>query len=631
MNKNLLKYILICLCISNNVLAQDYPVVSTRDPLKWPFSSTSIWNQPIGSGAVYVPAKIEKAMSRGMTIDEDYVVMRPDAPLMDVYYSDAGWNSSKSRCVATGGYMVSLPIPQSFVVSPQTWDGTTPNAGIAVLMPDKRTIKQNQPFAHCSEGGNATTQFQFDNQDIYGEGYYGAHGASGLSAIGGALRVGELTPTSGPIRHAMKVNLYGKKNYYYDATTKGYRWPAKAADSYASTNYYTLRTNPVVPQCRVGALLALPASMNINNMGFETEPAKILAKAFQDYGAYIVDDAAWDVYAIITEWGPAGRFNDEFTRNWGFSMKQVSKDHAWSRDMDRIFLNLHVVDNNSSSSIGGGGTLRAPLAPVLPSENEHAHPDSIASGSWTILNWDVTKTSSWAEFPMMYNAYNSGTVSSSIASPTNASNKCFKWTKSGAYGYVKFYTSNIKKYIDFSRWDSIKFDVYIPTVNLTQVQINFLKHGADQYSTSKIESGKWYNLSNKPMGQWNTVTVPISAINYPVSNNLANAFCGVMIQINPSLTGPSDVYIDNLRLVKTISKLTTTVLNTTINKLKLIDHTASEEIVLSGAKGNVSIYNIFGAEVMRLNNYEGAAISTSKLTNGIYVVKTSAGSLKFVK
>ncbi|HMF72337.1 MAG TPA: hypothetical protein VK616_12745, partial [Flavitalea sp.] len=95
-------------------------------------------------------------------------------------------------------------------------------------------------------------------------------------------------------------------------------------------------------------------------MQFETEPGKILAKAFQNYGAYIVDDTGWNVFAIETEWSPGGRFVDEFKSNWGFSFAESNKNTPWTRDMNRIFLNLHVVDNNSSSSIGGGGKPRLP-------------------------------------------------------------------------------------------------------------------------------------------------------------------------------------------------------------------------------------------------------------------------------
>ncbi len=335
----------------------------TRNPLKWPFSQNSIWNMPIGSKAIYVHAKLEKATQAGMTIDEDYIVLTPDEPLVDIYENFAGWDRSKSRCAIQGKLLFSAPIPKTFILSSATWDGLTPNAGLAVLMPDRKTIRQTQPFAFCDPSKGATSQYVFENQDIYGPGMYGAHGGSGLSAIGGALRVGELTPTSGPIRHALKVNLYGRKNIFYDAKTKGYRWPAVAADAYAVDNYSKERVLPPVSACRMGALLALPAKMNLDSLEFETKPARILAEAFQNYGAYMVDDTGWNVYAIVTEWGPNGRFTDEFKKYWGFSMAQSSKNTPWSRDMDKLFLNLHVVDNNTSIAIGGGGVPRLPLAP----------------------------------------------------------------------------------------------------------------------------------------------------------------------------------------------------------------------------------------------------------------------------
>lgn len=347
-----------------NCKSEENPA-TTRDPLKWPFSQTSIWNMPIGSDAKYIHAHIEKAMDAGMTIDEDYIVMSPDTPLMDIAQNFAGWDKTKDRCPVQGEKLFSAPIPQSFIVSPETWDGTTPNAGLAVLMPDKRTIKHTQPFAHCTASQPGTSQYVFEDVDIYSDGLYGSHGGSGLSAIGGTLRLGELTPTSGAIHHAMKVNIFGRKNIYYDTETKGYRWPAKRADGYAANNYYKDRTSEIVKACRMGALLALPIKMKLDSLGFETQPARILAEAFQHYGAYLVDDTAWDVYAIITEWSPEGRFDEEFKKNWGFSMKVSDKNTPWGRDMERIFMNLHVVDNNSATTKGGGGKPLVPLAPTL--------------------------------------------------------------------------------------------------------------------------------------------------------------------------------------------------------------------------------------------------------------------------
>lgn len=91
-----------------------------------------------------------------------------------------------------------------------------------------------------------------------------------LSSIGGTLRLGELVH-GGVIRHALKVNLYSKDDYWYDSVPKGFWWPAK-----------------------------------------------ILAKAFQDYGAYTADDTAWSVYGIATEFSLQGRGEDEFLQVWGF-------------------------------------------------------------------------------------------------------------------------------------------------------------------------------------------------------------------------------------------------------------------------------------------------------------------------
>lgn len=354
----------------------------TRDPQLQPFSSRSIWNMPIGSGARYVPAGLV-VPTRGMvTVDENLIVMTPDEPLMDLYYNGAFWDKSKNRCTRDGDLIARLPIPQSFIVSPETWDGVTPNASLAVLMPDKRYIYQGQPFAHCMKEnpgllGHASN---FDPghpeglTDLYGDGIYGAHGGSRLSAIGGALRVHELTPTSGPIRHALKVNLCGKVNYYYDkATQKGFRWPAVAHDSYAAgeNGYGSARpaSAPVVKECQLGALLALKPDFDTSKL--KTEPARIIAQALIDYGAYVVDDTGWDVFAFTCEWGPAGRFTEEFRKNWGWEFIDYSKGDDetgwsdWARDIRTIFTNLQIVVNNADTARGGGGEPRVPLAPAL--------------------------------------------------------------------------------------------------------------------------------------------------------------------------------------------------------------------------------------------------------------------------
>jgi len=352
---------------SNESLLQKqlkYTLVENRNPLLWPFSAKSIWNTPIGNNAKYMDAKLEKPVEGIITVDEDLIVLTPDAPLLEVYESSAQWDRTKNRCVKTGKLIGKYPIPDTFVVSPKTWDGIVPNSGIAILMPDKKTIIQGQPYSFCPENGYATVlkMFKYEN-DIYGDGIYGAHGGSKLSAIGGTLRNHELTLTSGPIRHALKINICGAKNMYYDTETKGFRWPAISSDDYAGKKYGTLRKSPAAKECRMGALMAIPAKVNLDKLEFETVPARMLAQAFQDFGAYVVDDSGWDVFAIETEWSPTGRFTEEFRKNWGFDFIVHKESTPWSRDISKIYSALHVVDNNSADNIGGGGKRRAPLAP----------------------------------------------------------------------------------------------------------------------------------------------------------------------------------------------------------------------------------------------------------------------------
>ena len=144
-----------------------------RDPLRQPFHQDSIWNRPIGSKAVYVPAQIQKATAHGVTVDEDLVVLTPDAPLLDIYGNDAGWNRNRSRCTIDSPLLFRAPIPTDFIVSPETWDGLTPNSGLAVLLPDGRTIQQTQPFARCT-AEYGTSRYLFEDEDHYGQNATGA-------------------------------------------------------------------------------------------------------------------------------------------------------------------------------------------------------------------------------------------------------------------------------------------------------------------------------------------------------------------------------------------------------------------------------------------------------------------------
>jgi hypothetical protein len=202
--------------------------------------------------------------------------------------------------------------------------------------------------------------------DLYGDGIAGAHGGSGLSALGGSIRLGELRPGQQGMTHALKINVYSQWELFH-ATTQagGFRWPATTAD--CDSCYGTVTgPNNNNPAMKMGALLAIPPSINIGNLGLETEPAKQLAWTLQNYGAYIVDSTGGAAFAFSVEEGAAGSFQAQFKADWGFPFYQwVINNTPWSRDIQRIRPVLQVVDNNSPTSIGGGGTPRQPLAPPI--------------------------------------------------------------------------------------------------------------------------------------------------------------------------------------------------------------------------------------------------------------------------
>jgi hypothetical protein len=339
-----------------------------RNPLVQPFASASIWNTPIGSLATYVPAAIVPITGSTLQGDEDVIVLTPTAASLAVYRNKADWSGTVSRCPYDAGPLIfNVPVPGDFVVG-DTPTTSTPNSGLAVLLADGRTIKQTQPFARCTANAPGTSDYVFPDVDLYGDGIPGAHGGSGLSAIGGTLRVGELRPGGAPPMHALKLELWAAKNYYNDGTEADcYRWPATACDGYFNDASSALKYGGTNPSLRPGSLLALPSSVTIASLHLVTSPAAMIAWTLQNYGAYLVDDTAWSAASLCVENGPAGSLRKQFESDWGFTLDTDGTTSPFAKDMAILLGALSVVDDNSPSSIGGGGTpLQPPALPLQP-------------------------------------------------------------------------------------------------------------------------------------------------------------------------------------------------------------------------------------------------------------------------
>jgi hypothetical protein len=318
---------------------------SSRDPYVQPFTSTSIWNQPIGSSAVYVASGIKPLTQKAVTTDQTVLIQDPSAPSTPVL-QNKGQHSD--TCLGAGA-LGSDPIPSALVVP-----ASNHNNGFAAIQSDGQTIDEGGAFARCVAGGTATAGHLAAYGTLFGDGLTGGAGGSKLSTLGGLLRPGEIAPGKVEVPHALRVNI----DCPVDCTpsSPGFRWPATKKDSYAYSPGGT------VGALSMGALLAVPPAFNCSTLGLAGAE---LCRTLQDYGGYVANDSAQSVFALNTEQGDANTAA-QFQSDWGFPLATAGATGAgWANDVQTIVRSLAVVDNNGPNNIGGGGTPRQPLAAPL--------------------------------------------------------------------------------------------------------------------------------------------------------------------------------------------------------------------------------------------------------------------------
>jgi hypothetical protein len=135
---------------------------------------------------------------------------------------------------------------------------------------------------------------------------------------------------------------------------QSHRWPAVQEDDPVDGTRYG-GTNP---KLMPGALLALPKSFDVSTLN--TGQARKVAQALKDYGAYVVDETAGDYYAFAVEY----KALDEWKAGQGWYPGTV--DPAVSADFQKLYPAMKIIDNNSATSVGGGGT---PLVQTAPPFN----------------------------------------------------------------------------------------------------------------------------------------------------------------------------------------------------------------------------------------------------------------------
>lgn len=302
-----------------------------------PFWSSSIWNRQLPSYRVLVDAN----MNRRDLITYDLIhdlYLQGSWPNRDVYFNN-GW-SDRARGYDSGN---NLRMKNNYIVHKEYEGpyGGTPNSTFAFMMLDRNRILQGQVLCRPTNTGPVYMPWWAYNkfQRLYGDGRKDnqGHGATGLSAIGGTLRNGDLTVTGKTPDGVIKIMVNARRYLHYDWNTKkGSRWPAGNSDNYREEYG---GSNPAL---KMGSLLTFDGTTQVRRSWMKTDPGRRIYDTVKKYGAYIVEDSNRDAYALVMTEDEYWAFRNRF----GYSPHQYSG--SWHSDINDVMNALEVVDNNNS-------------------------------------------------------------------------------------------------------------------------------------------------------------------------------------------------------------------------------------------------------------------------------------------
>ncbi len=273
-----------------------------------PFASSSVWNSAIGSGAAFqgkTEARTKSFLSGKPVINR------------------ANWSIVVKRAKSTD--------PMAKLVGArngQTWNiriptSTKPTGGsdghVTIIAADGVTAYDAYKLKKVSNTHYTAALVVIT--DLRSSGLVSGVRAAGVPAVAGLIRAHELSAAKIP--HALAVAIPGSM------LKKGHIWPANRQDTNAST--YT-------GQVPMGSLLAIPGSVDVNKLGLSRE-GMALAKALQNYGAYVVDRSG--MVSLYCEMDCNPSLTSKMAADW-----------------KKLYPHMRAVANSSASKVGGGGTPR---------------------------------------------------------------------------------------------------------------------------------------------------------------------------------------------------------------------------------------------------------------------------------
>ncbi|VAW17181.1 hypothetical protein MNBD_ALPHA11-2106, partial [hydrothermal vent metagenome] len=248
-----------------------------------PFSTSSVWKRPIPRNATYYDVSDaiwgEPSLAPSRVSIEQITIIYVDESQPEVnIVKSRGWNMPKRAQTEGQVFYTSRFAPDAGI---NVRYPSTANASFVIIDP-KTSIATEGSAGWREPGGDLITFYdepRIHNIDLRGDGLSGTLG-SGLPALGGLIRAGEI---NNGINHSIAIAMgsrrFSKSNHFVA--------PAWRADGFASSifNGY-FGSNP---RYTMGTLLAIPYSINIDEIEWNTPQGYILAKSSQQYGWIIVD------------------------------------------------------------------------------------------------------------------------------------------------------------------------------------------------------------------------------------------------------------------------------------------------------------------------------------------------------
>jgi hypothetical protein len=241
----------------------------------------AFWRKPLPATTSYQSLRAAGDTAPGfhgdhVYIDVNYHVLANNTmPEVDVLVP-SGWINRSTGTVWQGR----IHVPSNFVL-PDATPTDSPNNPTIILNTDSgKAMFLNGTVRPKSNG--PVWGYKSDTIAI-------THGGSGLA--GGEVTLSELQ--QGTVNHALALDVWGKK--YLSRANGGFVPPAIRADTGynnpADGNYY----NGNIPNLTMGTRLAIPPSVTARKLNVTSKQGVALFNALKTYGAYIVDNSAWNV------------------------------------------------------------------------------------------------------------------------------------------------------------------------------------------------------------------------------------------------------------------------------------------------------------------------------------------------